>query len=211
MYLFTRAGRLASGRGPAGIAWASEISAKVESLIDQEVQLWATAYSPGIGTLTWTMWVEDLGSLESIMSKLEADESYLDLVERGAAFIEGGVDDSLVQPLHGAPDPERDIHYVAAVRAVVAGGAAERAMTIGVEIAQRAEAITGLSTMFARAMTGPYGSVSWLTGYEGLAELQSATEALEADPEWLRLVDSTDGCFVESPEATQQTLYRRLM
>jgi hypothetical protein len=94
--------------------------------------------------------------------------------------------------------------------AVTAAGSIERAMTAGVEIAQKAEAITGLSTLFVRSVTGPYGAVGWLTGYENVTQMEKAESALADDPSWLKLIDSTKGCFVEDPSLTQATIYRKL-
>ncbi|MGZ4800421.1 MAG: hypothetical protein ACXVL8_16085, partial [Acidimicrobiia bacterium] len=86
-----------------------------------------------------------------------------------------------------------------------------RAMSVGTEIAQTAESITGLPTMFARSVTGSYGAVAWLTGYENTAAMEKADAALASDPSWLKLIDSTKGCFVEDPASTQSTIYRRLV
>ena len=43
-----------------------------------------------------------------------------------------------------------------------------------------------------------------------MAEYGDAQSALAADPAWLKLLDSTEGAFVEDPEATKATLYRKL-
>jgi len=75
---------------------------------------------------------------------------------------------------------------------------------------QHGETITGIPSMFGRALTGPYGSVGWLTGYESLAQMEKANDAQAADPTMLKLIDSTQGCFVEDVGATQTTLYRKL-
>jgi hypothetical protein len=210
MYLFSRRARLRAGNGMAGIEWASEVCAKVRAVTGQEVQLWATVYSPGFGTLSWTAWFEDLAHLETVGDKLQADAAYLDLVDRGADLTEGGLDDGVFQVLHGVPDPARDIHYVTAVEAVVAAGEIARAMGMGVEIAQKAEAITGSPTLFGQSLSGPYGSVGWLTGHEDIAKLEANAQALVADPGWLELIDRSGGCWLEDAAATQQTIYRRL-
>ena len=75
---------------------------------------------------------------------------------------------------------------------------------------QKAEKITGLSTMFVSSLTGPYGSVGFLTGYENIAAFEAAQSKLAGDASWIKLIDSTKGCFVEDAAMTQSTLYRRL-
>ena len=59
MYLFSRQTRLAGGNGSRGMEWAVEQTARVNALVDLDVQLWAKAYSPGFGTLAWTTWVPE--------------------------------------------------------------------------------------------------------------------------------------------------------
>jgi hypothetical protein len=210
MYLFSRRGRLAGGNGTAGIEWASSIGAKVKDITGHEVQLWANVFSPGWGTVSWTAWFENLASLEAVGDKIQVDSSYLALADQGSQFTEGGLDDAVYQPIVGEPDPSREVQYVGGTVGVVAAGNAERALAAGVEIAQKAESITGLPTMFVRALTGPYGSVGFLTGYENIAAFESASDALAGDPSWVKLIDSTKGCFVEDAAITQTTLYRRI-
>ncbi len=209
MYLFSRRTHLAGGNGMAGIEWAMGIGAKVTEITGTEVQLWANAYSPGFGTLTWTAWFEDLTSLESMGDQINADASFLSMVADGAGLTEG-FDDGVVQILAGAPDPDRPIQYVSGATAIIAGGSFERAMGLCLELVQHGEKVTGVPGLFGRALTGPYGSVGWLNGYESIAELERANDALAADPDMLKLIDGTKGCFIEDAGSAQTTLYRKL-
>jgi hypothetical protein len=210
MYLFSRRTRLVGGNGGAGLEWAVGIGAKVKEITGHDVQLWANVYSAGYGTISWTAWFENLTALEAMGDQLAADPSYNEMVNAGAALTDGGVDDGVVQPIHGTPDPERPIQYVSGATALIAGGSFERAIGVGIQLVEHGEKITGIPSMFVRALTGPYGSVGWLTGYESLAAMEKANDAQAADPGMLKLIDSTQGCFVEDAGATQTTLYRRL-
>lgn len=210
MYLFSRRTRLAGGHGTAGVEWAAGIGAKVTEITGHDVQLWANVYSPGYGTITWTAWFEDLAALESMGDQLAAEPSYMAMADAGAGFTEGGVDDAVMQPLHGAPDPERPVEYVSGVTALIAGGSFERAIGMSVEMVQHGERVTSIPGMFLRALTGPYGSVGWLTGYENIAEMERANDALAADPDMLGLIDASNGCFLDEAGAAQTTLYRKL-
>lgn len=210
MYLFTRRTRLAGGNGMAGVEWAASIGAKVREITGQEIQLWSTVWSPGYGTISWTSWFADLASLEAVGDKLAVDPSYLELANAGAKFTEGGLDDSVLQLIHGEPDPSRPIQYVAGTVVVAAAGNIERSMTAAMEIVQKGEAVTGHSTMLVRPLTGPYGSLGFLTGYENIADLEAAGDAMAADPGWLKMLDATEGCFVEDAAITQTTFYRKM-
>ena len=207
MYLFSRRARLGSLEA---IEWAVTIAGKAREASGNSVELWATTLSPGFGTVSWTSWWADLASLEAGLAKIQVDAGYNELAAQGGGFIDGVVDDSLFQTLAGDVDPEAANQYVNGVQAACAGGNLARAMTSGIEIAQRAEAITGLPTLFVRSMTGPYGGVGWLTGYPDLAGFESAMDKMAADPGWLTLLDSTNGCFVEDANLTQSTLYTKL-
>lgn len=211
MYLFTRNTRLVGGNGVAGLEWAVAITGKVTEVTGHDVQLWATTYSPGFGGITWTAWFDDLVALETLGDKLQSEPAFAELQSKGAKFTDLSLNDAVYQPVYGAPDPSRQVQYVGAVSGVIAAGNYARALGAGVEIAKAAEKITGLPTTFASALTGAYGSVGFLTGYETIAALEKAQTALASDASWIKLVDSTKGCFVEDPAITQQTIYRRIV
>lgn len=210
MYLFNRRTRLVGGNGTAGLEWATALTEQVATVTGQEIQLWATVYSPGYGTISWTSWFADLASLEKADDTMNADAALTKLANQGAKFTDGSLDDGIFQPIYGTPDPAREIQYVGSVSAVAAAGNTERAMGFGVEIAQKVEAITGMTCMFAQALSGPYGSVGWLTAYDNISAIEAAGNAMAADASLLKLVDSSAGCFVEDASITQQTFHRRL-
>jgi len=207
MYLYTRRARLAS---PAGAEWAANICAAGTKLGGNEISVWGSMFGPAYGTITWTAWHADLPALEAWADTLNGDEGFQAVVAQGGEFVEGGVDDGLLQVVSGEPDLEADNQYVSGVAAVCAGGNVERAMTAGVELADMASKLTGQPTMFVRSLTGPYGGVGWLTGQENIAKVEQGQNALAADPAWLKLVDSTGGAFVEDAAITQSTLFRKI-
>jgi hypothetical protein len=211
MILFTRRTRLTGGNGTAGTDWAVNITAQVKKVTGQDVQLWATVFSPGVGTITWTAWLDDLAALETLTDKLAAEPALTTLANEGAKFTDGTLDDVVYQPVYGQPDPARDIQYVAGVVGVIAAGSYVRALAVGTEIAEKAEKVTGIPTTFASAVTGSYGGVGFLTGYATIAAFEAAQTALASDASWLKLVDSSKGCFVEDAAITQQTLFRRVV
>mgnify|MGYP003403343712 CR=1 FL=1 len=211
MYLFSRTARV----GPAtGVPWAVEITELVRRRTGQDLRLWSTAYSSGVGTMTWTGWFEDLVHLEFFSNKIgdmmHTDEAYMALLEQGSALIEGSVDDSLMQLLTDRPDPEREVTYASAVGAVCAAGHARRGLMIGMQIAEHAERTSGTPTMFLRSVTGSYGGVGWITTFEDIEQMEQGEAKLAADDSWIDLIDSAEGAFVEDVKATSQTIYRRI-
>jgi hypothetical protein len=211
MYLFSRRGRIDGGHTNESLAWATGITEKVNEITGLGVGLWMQVFSPEFGSVSWSTFLPDLATLETAGDKLAADAGYVAMTDEGAKYISGGLDDSLLQIIHGEPDPDRSVEYVSGVRAVCSTGNIANGMAVGVEIAQKAEVVTGLPTLFAADTTGPYGGVGWLTGYENIAALEGAQQALNADPSFVALVDGkAAGVYVEDPSITQQIIYRHI-
>jgi len=209
MYLFNRTVRLAGGNTPEAMSWALGITEQVNNLTGLGVRLLQQMYSPGFGTLVWSAFVPDLPTLESAFDKGAADEGYVKAADKGAALIEGGVDDELFAVLHGEPDPARQIQYVTAVRSACANGHVARGIEVGIELAQKAEQITGTPALFLANVTGVYGGVGWATGFEDARALEAGQQALTSDQSWLKAVDKDAGA-VYSGEAsvTSQVVLR---
>jgi hypothetical protein len=211
MYLFSRRARLAPGNTREAMAWATSITEKVNQVIGLNTSLFAQTYSPEVGTLVWSTFVPDLATLESANDKLLVDDGYVALVDAGAKFSAGSVDDTLLQLITGEPDPNRQVEYATTVQTVCASGSIARGIELGVEIAQRAEKVIGLPVIFATAATGPYGAVAWITGYADVAELEAANQALAADAKFGAFVDkSVPGVYAEDPTATESLMYRHI-
>lgn len=212
MYLFTRTTRLGAGGVREAGAWAVGMAERVNSSTDLEVQLWAHAYSAALGTISWTTFVADLAVLEAANEKLAADDGYVAAANAGAAFTVGGIDDALFQVIHGEPNPDRNVRYVSSVQSACANGMLGRGLEVGVELAQRAEAVTGLPTMFAMNMTGVYGGVGWLSGFESIDEYAASTQALAGDAKWIELIDKQAGkAYADDPSASMQVVWRRIV
>ena len=212
MYLFSRRGRIDGGNTNEALAWATGITEKVNEVSGLPVGLWMQVFSPAFGTVSWSTFLPDLATLEAAGDKLASDPGYVAMADAGAKFISTGLDDSLISIVHGDPDPSRSIEYVTGVQAVCSTGNIAMAMTVGVELAQAAEAATGLPTLFGANVTGAYGGVGWLTGYENIGALETAQQALSADPEWVALIDTkTAGVYAEDPSITTQLVYRRIV
>ncbi|MFI5034906.1 MAG: hypothetical protein ACHQFZ_01720 [Acidimicrobiales bacterium] len=183
--------------GAKGFEWARSMRDRVTDTLGHEVQLWARALSPGFGTVSWTSWWEDLTSMENAFAKLAVDAKYAEAAAAGREHITGSVDDTLTQSITGVPPASGTARYVGSIQAVVAQGNGVRAFGAGVEIAEKAAAISGAPTMFVQRLTGPYGAVGWFSAFENLGHFESASAKLAADPGFATFLDSLKGCFVE--------------
>jgi hypothetical protein len=212
MYLFSRRARLANGHFRESSAWAVAITEKVNQITGLDTGLWASVFSPGLGELVWATFVTDLEILETAEAKLLGDDGYVAMVDQGAAFSTEGADDSLSQLVHGEIDPTRQIQYVGVIETTVASGKTGRGIELGVEIAQRAEKVTGLPTAFLADTTGNYGGVRWITGYESVQQLQAAGQAISGDLGFGQFVDkAVAGVYLAGPSVTTQRIARRIV
>jgi hypothetical protein len=212
MYLFSRRARLVNGGGRDALAWATGITETANRITGLPISLFAQVYSPAFGTVSWTAFVPDLTALEAAGDKLAIDDEYADQSDAGAKFTDGGMDDTVFQVVHGEPDPNREVNYVGAVRAVCANGHLARGMAVGVEIAQRAEAITGTPCMFLADTTGVYGGVAWLSGYADVAALEAAQQAEFGNSDFVDFLDREAGpAYAADSSLTTQVIHRRLV
>lgn len=209
MYLFTRTGRLRPGSSRESVAWAIGVTEKVNQITSLDVGLWTTFLSPGNGSLVWATFVEDLQSLEDANAKLAVDDILVSEIDRGAQFADGNVDDEIAQLVSGDVDPSQRPQYVAVVRSELAPGGFGKGVAAGIEIAQRATAISGVATSFLVSSTGRYGGVSWVSGTTTLAELQASEQKVNSDLSFIAYVDEVGSAFV--PGITTQTIYTRII
>jgi len=209
MYLFYRSAQLGSGDLREQLAWATRITEKVNQINETPVTLWSTAYSPAVNTLVWTTEIEHLATLESNFDKLLADAGYLDLVADAAKWATPqGVNDGVVQYLTQS-DAVTPPAYSTVVVATLAPGSFTRGVEVGLELANRAQQATGIATQFAVGVTGVYGQVSWLAGYESIEQVERAQQALNADPSFAAYLDGeAKTCYL--PGTATQTVYRRI-
>lgn len=211
MYTFTRSSRLATGRIRESMGWAVEMTEKVNQISEARFGLWRPLFSPNATVLTWATVVEDLEELEAIDAKLMADDGYVELLDKGAAFSAGDVvDDALVSFVHGDFSRAPDAQCVSVVEAVVENGSFAKGIEVGVAIAQKAEQLSGAPTAFGILSTGPYGRVQWLSAYPSVAELQRAETVVNGDPSFIEMLDrDTAGVFIAG--SGEQRLARRIL
>jgi hypothetical protein len=192
MFLFSRRTQLVTSRTREAVAWATDLTDRINRTIELPLSLFQQVFSSNVGTMSWSTFAPDFAALEAANDKLMSDEGYLAALEASAGLTNGIAHDTLAE--------------------VCRPGGLSRGIAVGVEIAQRAERITGTPTMFLVDTTGAYGGVGWITGHHDAAAMQAANAALNADAGWLDYLDqATPGAFSDNPFATEQTIFRRMM
>ena len=212
MYLFSRTIRLSGVKGQEAIGWATRLTGVVKNVSGLDVGLWHTLFSGQVGTLSWTTFVPDMAALEGAFAKLDADAGLNELVEQGDEYvIQGTLSDVMANVIYGQPDPSRNVNYASVVATTIKAGKFARGYSLGVEIAQTAEKITGLPSLFVANSTGDYAGVAWVSGFTDIAELERAQNELNESQAFVGLLDSEiAGVYNDQPGAAPRTLYRKI-
>ena len=212
MYLFVRRGRLAGGQTRASMMWATEITERVNQVTGLGVSLHMQMFSADVGELVWATMVPDLATLETGFEKLQVDDFFIAEQDRAHGFMEGPPTDVLEQVIHGDPVDLGPGSYTFAGTAVCAPGRTADAIAVAIELADRAQAITGAPTTIATAMTGAPGGITWASSYPGIESLEAGQRAMADDPDWIAMLDAKTGdVFTPDAPSAMQAIYRRVM
>jgi hypothetical protein len=206
VYLFARTRRINPAQARAAVALAMEAAQRAGDITGIPIQLWTPVMSGDMNVMVWTGNGEHLVDFEVAGDKLAESNDFNDWIEQNDSLYQGPFEDAVLQVLHGSPAEEAP-GYVLGTQAVPANGSYAEAFGIGVEIAQTAERLTGLSMMFGSWLTGTLGGVAWVAGAADLTAVETANAALAANDEWAKLIERAGHAY---QEGATSTLYRRL-
>ena len=208
MYLLARQANL---RGLDIEKWAVEIGAAAASGIGNEVGVWATVLSPGVGTMTWTSRWDDLSAVEKGFANLMTDTKYRDLAAQGAEFLNGPVNDTLYETVYEGNAPSNDVTYVGICHSGVrARELRPRDDGRRSRLPKRWRRRPVRQRQFLAGQTGAYGTVVWIAGYKDIAAYEASQHALAADTNFVAMIDATTGAYQPDASITQATLHMRL-
>jgi len=204
-----------SSSSPKAQEWVTRITEKAGQVTGWQLNVFARVLSSDVGTVMWSAMLPDLGSVEAGGDKLAVDSGFIELQEQGAQYtIEGTLHDTLSTILHPAElaNDGRQITYGVSVESTLTAGHLADGVAIGVEIAELAQKISGIPTLFAIDSTGNYGGVRWLTGYVDIQEMERAEQTVNANAEFVNFIDTrAANVFSSEPGATTQAIFRRVM
>jgi hypothetical protein len=189
------------------MAMAVRASTMVTDLTGHEVHTWSAEFSPQVGEITWSAWFEHLSDLGAVNDVLASSEAYLELIESSAGLWVGQAVDGMIQIIHASAQPTEVPMYASVVRADIDNGAMDSGLSLGVELAETAERVTGRPATFGAAVTGSFNGVVWITGFPDLQAMETTQAKLAVEPAWHSLLDRAGSTY--RPGATT-TVYRRL-
>lgn len=209
MHLFTRTVTM-TGSLPKAMAYAVDIRGHASELIGQDIGLWMANFGAPHGTMVWSTRVDGLGHLAEMNTTLMSDQGYLDKLEAGAEFRGMPGSDALARPLNADfGDATPPVGAVAmATTASAAYGRLTDAVGWGLEIAAHASEVGGVPVIVLAAAFGDFGQLGWLSVAPDAATAQSATDAVNADEGYLKMLDAGGELF--SPGSAHRMMTTRI-
>lgn len=211
MLLFSREVRLNGSRPREAIAHSVQLAEYVTQTNGVPVELWAQVYSPAADSIVYTAFLPDMTALEAAMDKLMVDDQYHAMVEQAQQFlIPGSLVDGLLTVVYPSemPTEDRPSSYARVIQSTAVVSRIADAVALGVELAARAEEVTGTPVLFGINETGPFIGVEWIYVYADAAEAEAANLQIGTDDKVMELIGRTPDLFIAG--GSTRTLYRKL-
>ena len=208
MYIFSRVNTVAPGHLRSAQSFIADVTAHVNENTSFDVSVWSFVFGRPVGTVGWSMMIEDFGAYLDASAELNASEAYIDKVNSAAEIFSGHAEDALREVIHTAGEPPETFDFVAATNAVIAEDYS-KAIEWSVGMADLAHSTTGNATMLLRNVYGEFGGLQWLTGVPDSAAVAAANDALRDSSEYLARLDASEDLFVDG--SGEQALLRRMI
>ena len=207
-YLFSRVTTVAPGRMRSAQGFIADVTAHVNENTPFDVSVWGFLFGQPVGTVGWSMMIDDLALYLDASAELNASTAYMDKVNSAGDVFAGPAEDMLREVIHTAGEPPETFDYVGSTIAVIDEDYS-KALGWSVEMADLAASVTGRATMLLRNVYGPFGGVQWLSGYADSAQVAAANAAIRDSSEYLERLDAAEDLFVSG--SGLQGLLRRML
>jgi len=178
------------------MAHAIEMAGYVNQKTDLEVSLYQVIQGEPLGTLRFAYRTESFAaSLESVDALVGSDE-YLAKIEKGAAYFLGPAEDRLGNIAHIAGEVSGPPAAAGIVTATLDVPKVAPAMSWSTEIADYSVNLTGVPMAVLTSNYGQYGTVSWISYGQSVAQLEQAQEKTNSDPGFLQRLADSAGFFL---------------
>ena len=196
MYLFTRQVIVNPAHLRAGMAHSLDMLSYVNQNSELQVSLFQVLQGAPLGTLTYAYLTESYAASVEAADALISSDEYLGKIESGADYYVGNPQDRLATVLHQAGEVSGPPAAAGIVTAQLEIAQSRKAVTWAVELADYLTNASGVPTAVLSSTVGQYGTISWLSYGESLAQLEEASTKTNADPGFLQRLEDSAGLFV---------------
>jgi hypothetical protein len=196
MYMFTRRVVVSPSHIRAGLAHATAMTEYVNQKTDLEVSLFQALQGEPLGTLFFAYRTDSFAaSLEAVDGLVSSDE-YLGRIEEGAEYFVGNAEDRLARFVHIAGEVSGPPAAAAVVSVAIHVPQVSKAMEWSLELTNYTANLSGVPVALVNSNYGQYGTVSWISYGESVAQLEQSQEKINTDPGFLQRLADSEGLFV---------------
>jgi len=178
------------------MAHAVEMLQYINQKTDLEGSLFQVLQGEPLGTLTFAYRTESYAASVETVDELIGSDEYLKKIEKGAQYFIGNPEDRLGKILHIAGEVEGPPAAAGVVTATIDVPQAAAALKWAVEAADYSANVTAVPMAVVTSSYGSYGTVSWISYGQSLAQLEQAEEKTNSDPGFLQRLADSAGFFV---------------
>jgi hypothetical protein len=178
------------------MAHAVEMLGYINQKTDLEVALFQVLQGEPLGTLAYAYRTESYAASLEAVDGLVSSDDYLERVEKGAQYFVGNPEDRLGKILHIAGAVEGPPAAAGVVTATIDVPQAAVAIKWAVEAADYSANLTGVPMAVVASNYGNYGTVSWISYGQSVAQLEQAEGKTNSDPGFLQRLADSAGFFI---------------
>jgi hypothetical protein len=191
------------------MAHAIAMTEYVNQRTDLEVSLFQVLQGEPLGTLAFAHRTESFAASLEAVDKLVATDEYLAKIEEGAGYFIGNAEDRLGMIAHIAGEVSGPPAAASVVTATIDVPQVSKALAWSVDLANYTANLGGVPIAVVTSNFGQYGTVSWISYGQSIAQLEQSQEKTSSDPGFLQRLADSAGFFV--PGSGVGTLSRKIV
>ncbi len=198
MYLFTRRVVVSPTHLRAGMAHAIAMTEYVNRETDLEVSLYQVLQGEPLGTLTFAYRTDSYAASLDSADELAGSDEYLEKIEEGAKYFLGPPEDRLGTITHIAGELSGPPVAASVVTATIDLPQAAKALSWSIDVADYISNLGGIPIAVVTSNFGQFGTVSWISYGQSVAQLEQSQEKTNSDPGYQQRLADSAGLFVPS-------------
>jgi hypothetical protein len=196
MYLFSRSTIATLGREFDAIPAALEVGALATRITGRDINVFSARFGAPQGSIMWSARADSLVDLQEVTDKLMVDAEYLEKLESMNGLFMAPAEDRFSRFV--TPPMEATSKYYGITRGAMANGKYADAMAFGVETAEYIGSSMKCPSAFVKAAYGGFGDVTWITGFDTMAQVDAFDDWQMSDAGYHDIVSRAGGLFVEN-------------
>lgn len=198
MYIAQRRGRV---RGPAGGAWALEITQAVQAA-GVPASLWQGGPGTAPGSVGWSTMVSSMAELQGYLGAIDGDQNYLALAQAGQDHVDSMEPDRLLQLVHGEITERTPVGgIVGVVTASINPGHGNDARAWAPTVADAWTSATGVPAVVASNAAGDMSEMHWLVTFADAGAVDAANAKAMTSEAYLAELAAGDGLFAAGDQS----------